>query len=384
MSLNKARILILEPFYGGSHKQLITTLIEGLESAEYDVFSLPAKKWHWRARTSALYFSQLIPAEHEYTVLFASSMLSLAELIGVRPDLAICRKIVYFHENQLTYPVREVKERDCQYGLNEILTCLAADFVLFNSDFNRTSFLSNVQPFLNIQPDLKLKNIREKIEKKCEVLYFPINFQAFPHKRLLQEADVVAAKDEPEEKCLHLIWPHRWEHDKNPQLLVEVLLELDKRWADFKVTICGESFEEVPEAFDGIRDKLGSKLVHFGHLTREEYVKILRTGDIVISTALHEFFGVAMLEATYCGCYPIAPNRLVYPEIYPKENLFNTTNGLIKMLYNWCRHPRALRRHRDKFMKEFNFDQFSSQHLVPKYLEKFRPSLQIKRSQIRY
>lgn len=55
-------------------------------------------------------------------MLITSSVLNLAELIGVRPDLVTCRKIVYFHENQLVYPVREVKERDCQYGLNEILT----------------------------------------------------------------------------------------------------------------------------------------------------------------------------------------------------------------------------------------------------------------------
>lgn len=144
MTSAKPQILIIEPFFGGSHKQLIDTLVEceygesnqkrsyqiytyfllsiGLNLADYEIFSLPAKKWHWRARTSALYFSQLIPPEHDYKVLFTSSVLNLAELIGVRPDLVSCRKIVYFHENQLVYPVREVKERDCQYGLNEILT----------------------------------------------------------------------------------------------------------------------------------------------------------------------------------------------------------------------------------------------------------------------
>lgn len=147
MSCAKPHILIIEPFYGGSHKQLIGALIEGthiyilrilqldiqtslqliiqfvgLNHGDSEIFSLPAKKWHWRARTSALHFAQLIPRDHAFRVLFASSVLSLAELIGLRPDLAACRKIVYFHENQLIYPVREVKQRDCQYGFNEILS----------------------------------------------------------------------------------------------------------------------------------------------------------------------------------------------------------------------------------------------------------------------
>ncbi|CAD7088402.1 unnamed protein product [Hermetia illucens] len=361
-----ARILIIEPFYGGSHKQLLDTLLEGINPIDYEVFSLPAKKWHWRARTSALYFSQTIPMEHQYQILFTSSILNLAELLGVRPDLTKCKKIVYFHENQLIYPVREIKERDCQYGLNQIMTCLSADEIIFNSNFNRTSFLNNIVPFLNIQSDFKLKHIREKIEPKCEVLYFPIKFHRMPQRMHDDELDM----DSP--TSLHLIWPHRWEHDKNPQLLTEVLLELNKRQLDFKATICGENFQTVPECFEGIREKLGPKLVNFGYLGREEYFRVLLTGDIVISTAGHEFYGVSMLEASYCGCMPIAPNKLVYPEIYPPENLYNTSNQLIKMLYNWCRNPALFKKHRDKFFQCFSFDKFSAQHLVPKYLDKWK------------
>uniref|UniRef100_A0A1B0D5S7 tRNA-queuosine alpha-mannosyltransferase n=1 Tax=Phlebotomus papatasi TaxID=29031 RepID=A0A1B0D5S7_PHLPP len=357
-----AKIVVIEPFYGGSHKQLLDTIFEGINPAEYDLFTLPAKKWHWRARTSALYFSQIIPLVHEYTILFTCSVLNLAELLGIRSDLVKCKKIVYFHENQLVYPIREIKERDCQYGLNQIMTCLAADEIIFNSYFNRSSFLDNINPILNIQPDLKLKSIREKIEPKCEVIYFPVKFHRMPQQR-----------PPSDERILHLIWPHRWEHDKNPQLLTETLIELNKRQVNFKASILGENFQTIPDCFEDIQAKLGEKLINFGHLDREKYFQTLLTGDIVISTAGHEFYGVSMLEATYCGCMPIAPNKLVYPEIYPKENLYNTSNQLIKMLYNWCRNPELFQRQRDKFFEMFSFEKYSSVQLIPKFYDKFKP-----------
>lgn len=298
-------------------------------------------------------------------MLFTSSVLNLAELLGVRPDLQRCKKIVYFHENQLVYPVQEIKERDCQYGLNQVMTCLAADELLFNSTFNMTSFLNNITSFLNIQSDFKPRNLKEKIQAKSEVLYFPIQFQYLPQRQLIQE--------ENGRKVLHLVWPHRWEHDKNPQLLTNVLQELNKRQADFKVSILGQHSQSVPDCFNGLKAELGTKLANFGFLSKDEYFKTLLSADVVISTAGHEFFGVSMLEATFCGCVPVAPNKLVYPEIYPTDNLYNTSNQLIKILYNWCRNRHHFEAERERFFQRFDFEKYSARLLIPKFITKLKP-----------
>eukprot|EP00058_Branchiostoma_floridae_P024220 XP_002609710.1 hypothetical protein BRAFLDRAFT_285910 [Branchiostoma floridae] len=384
-------ILLIEPFYGGSHKQLIDLLCEEIPGCVKVV--LPAKKWHWRARTSALYISQQIPHQHNFRVLFASSVLNLAELLALRPDLTQLRKLLYFHENQLVYPIRKHQDRDFQYGYNQVLSCLVADAVLFNSKYNLDTFLSSIKTHFNSMPDCRPKGLAEQIRPKCQVLYFPINFPAHrkdchridklnkhrmniqaempssvgncakndqdlseeigkppssDHKTATpepyddQQGDLMKRKDGP----LHIVWPHRWEHDKNPDLFFHTLYQLEEEGCSFAVSVLGQEYTDVPEIFAEAAGRLKGKIHQWGHLAaKEDYYRLLNQADVVVSTADHEFYGVSMLEAVYCGCYPLCPNRLVYPEIFPKECLYNTPQQLKKRLRDFCRRPQLARKH---------------------------------------
>ena len=127
----------------------------------------------------------MIPKNIERDVLFCSSVLNLSELLSLRQDLSsIRKKIVYFHENQLAYPVQTIKQRDFQFGYNQVLTCLVADKVVFNSAFNLTSFMEKLGPFFNVQPDFRpnKQQLREDIQSKSEVLYFPVKLSHFSQK----------------------------------------------------------------------------------------------------------------------------------------------------------------------------------------------------------
>jgi glycerol-3-phosphate responsive antiterminator len=57
----------------------------------------------------------------------------------------------------------------------------------------------------------------------------------------------------------------------------------------------GQVFNEVPEVFEIARQKLDKHILNWGYQeTRESYLKVLQSGDVVVSTAVHEFYGVAM------------------------------------------------------------------------------------------
>ncbi|XP_077303873.1 tRNA-queuosine alpha-mannosyltransferase isoform X3 [Lithobates pipiens] len=407
-------ILLIEAFYGGSHKQLMDILKDEIDGCV--LYSLPAKKWHWRARTSALYFMQAVPASDTYRVLFTSSVLNLAELVALRPDLGKLKKVLYFHENQLVYPVRKNQDRDFQYGYNQILSCLVADTVVFNSAFNMESFLTSIGTFLKMIPDHRPRDLDQIIRPKCCVIHFPIRFpdvsRFLPdHKRLLQQSSCQSLKSsevslkssddlqefitepsplpklrqsgqdqipqsteyiftslredtsenvnlvmsEPSfsslhansQRPLHIVWPHRWEHDKDPETFFKALRKLKEMELPFSVSVLGEMFTDVPEIFSEARRFLGSAVLHWGFLpSKDNYFQVLCEADVVISTAKHEFFGVAMLEAVHCGCYPLCPKSLVYPEIFPAEYLYSTPEQLSKKLQNFCKRPHLVRRHR--------------------------------------
>ncbi len=61
-------------------------------------------------------------------------------------------------------------------------------------------------------------------------------------------------------------------------------------------------------------------MVHYGYAESEaDYARLLWSADVVLSTAIHEFFGVSVVEALHCGAWPVLPRRLSYPELLPAE-----------------------------------------------------------------
>ena len=146
---------------------------------------------------------------------------------------------------------------------------MTADKVFFNSNYNLTSFLNNIDSFFKLQPDYRpsTRDLKEDLSKKCDVLYFPIDIELpKPVSSLKINNDI-----------LHLVWPHRWEHDKNPNSFFACLFKLQSEGYHFNVSVLGEEFTEEPPIFEEAKRTLSGKILHFGRVeSREEYLSILR------------------------------------------------------------------------------------------------------------
>jgi hypothetical protein len=58
--------------------------------------------------------------------------------------------------------------------------------------------------------------------------------------------------------------------------------------------------------------------VQFGFVEPAPRFRALQAGaDMVLSTARHEFQGLAVMQAVATGCLPVVPDRLAYAELYP-------------------------------------------------------------------
>lgn len=75
------------------------------------------------------------------------------------------------------------------------------------------------------------------------------------------------------------------------------------------------------------------------------------------------------LEATYCGCFPLAPNRLVYSEIYPQCCLHDDCDELFQRLKNFCLEPTAVTIARKSL--KIDFEKYSAVNLVPEFIKMF-------------
>ncbi len=259
-------------------------------------------------RGAALYFAEKITSPTDYDGLITTNLMSLSDL-KMLWGAACPPVLVYFHENQITYPLAAGEHRDFQFGFTDITTALAAQKILFNSHTHMNAFFEALPGFIRTMPEYKPMWVVDAIKAKAEVLY--------PGCRFYQKRNRITSQSP---LAPLVIWNHRWEFDKNPEDFFDALAEVEKLGFDFRIALLGENFQKVPKAFIDAKARFGNKIIQYGYIkSKKEYVSILSQGQIVISTSNNENFGISVIEAIRYGCIPLLPARLAYHEVLPKQ-----------------------------------------------------------------
>lgn len=312
------RILLLSAYDAVSHRYWRQGLVNAFPEHQWTTLSLPPRYFSWRVRGNSLSwaFNERDTLTRPWDLIIATSMVDLTGLRGLVPSLASIPTLVYFHENQFAYPESGREFSSVEPQMLNLYNALAADQVLFNSDFNRRTLREGAEKLLRKLPDQVPAGLPERIMDSAQVVPVPL-------------ADTLFLPARPEAGPLQLVWNHRWEFDKGPELLLAAIDAMQAQQVDFRLHVVGQQFRHTPKVFDAIRQRLTTahQLGHWGHVESvEEYRRLLQQADVVLSTALHDYQGIAVLEGVAAGCTPVVPDRLAYRELFAAEYRYAEDN----------------------------------------------------------
>ncbi len=337
------KILLLEPFFTGSHQSWAEGILR-FSRHEVRILSLPGRHWKWRMHSGAVTLAkQFLQMDFQPDLILATDMLDFSTFLGLtRSKSTGVPTAIYFHENQITYPWSATDpdvslKRNNQYGFMNYTSALVADKIFFNSDYHRHSFVNALPSFLKQFPDYQEVENVDLIAKKCKTLYLGVNLKRF---------DSFKIADKFTEPLL--VWNHRWEYDKNPEGFFKALFRLKKEGITFKVAVLGERYKTSPAIFKKAEKELANEIVQFGKVKEfGDYAKWLWRADILPVSNKQDFFGQSVVEAMYCNCFPILPNRLAYPEHIPSHlhstYFYDTDEAFYQLLKKAIQNIREIR-----------------------------------------
>jgi len=321
------KILLLSPYDAASHASWRTGLCQQLPQFDWTCLTLPARFFTWRIRGNSLTWGleqrQLL--EQDYDLLLATSMTDLATLRGLVPALARLPTLLYFHENQFAYPKTAHQHSSVEPQMVSLYSALCADGLIFNSQYNRGTFLQGLADLLRRLPDGVPSGVVDLLTVKSRVLPVPVHGSGLPSSQRSIAPPV------------QVVWNHRWEYDKGPEQLLAALQQLPAH-LPLQVHVIGQRFRSEPAEFPRIKALLSERgwLGDWGYLADEvAYAQRLADSHLVLSTAHHDFQGLAVLEAVAAGCVPLVPDRLAYPEWFGPAYRYADPSELVAKLTGW-------------------------------------------------
>lgn len=333
------RVWILDPYHTGSHAHWAKGVRDVLNHAGWpcELHTLPGRHWKWRmhgaAASWALSLGRTTPAAKVPDVVVTTDMCDVAQLRGLLPPTWHRVKfVVYFHENQLTFPWSD-EDRDVDVGRNNtyaylnLTSALAADAVWFNSQHHLEVFLEAAAAFSSRLPKPRLADLPHHLLPKCTVLPIGLNRARHP---------APSVSDRPSNAPPIVLWNHRWSRDKGTDVFAAFAREVVAKRVPAQFVVLGASFSRMPDEWQNLQQDLGEHCLHWGYVAQEEdYLKWLWRADVLPVHPRQEYFGISVLEAMRCGTIPWVDEAHAYSETMPPGHRFVKPEDWVSLLTHW-------------------------------------------------
>lgn len=155
----------------------------------------------------------------------------------------------------------------------------------------------------------------------------------------------------PKEKKDIVIFPHRWDVEKRPEIFLKVAKKVHNINPNIKfvITTGRKDLRGTASIDEAIRlQKQGIVDIKFA-LSKSKYYELLADAKIVFSSALQDTIGNAMMEAITHGCTPVATDEVSYHEYLPQNFLWYNIDEAIEMIFKYIEKPINCRQYIKKY-----------------------------------
>jgi glycosyltransferase involved in cell wall biosynthesis len=344
--VDKLRVLYFEPLYiGGSHELQARGFLDhtrhNVSFVGRPILTNWLDNYFYGPKVLTSFVKSSIP---DLNAIIATDMSSyghastICQLLGSE-EIPL---IINFLEHDFAWPQsQDRKNVAAAIPMLTLASTKVANKILFQTKYSYQSLMDGARKIV-VQAEV------EKIEAKCQIVPAGVDFAAIEKHRAEKQNEIPT-----------ILFNHRCDYDKNWPQFLDAVSVLNSEGVKFDLILTGSPNEKVPEELNDRIAGLKDHVKHVGYVeSREEYAKLLWQSDIVCSTSLQECFGISVVEAVYCDCFPILPNRLSYPELIPSEHhdqhLFNSFDELVQLLRVAIANHKTLKdaslhRHVEKF-----------------------------------